>query len=139
LKRFVLALICLATIVSALACGGGDEGPTTPSAPLVVDDLIVGTGATVATGDVVTVHYVGTLANGVKFDSSYDRGQPFTFRVGAGQVIQGWDQGLPGMKVGGKRRLRIPPELGYGSAGSGPIPGGATILFEIDLLSIAGK
>jgi FKBP-type peptidyl-prolyl cis-trans isomerase len=106
---------------------------------LVVQDLVVGTGATAAAGDVVTVHYVGTLTSGTKFDSSYDRNQPYTFRLGAGQVIAGFDQGVTGMRVGGKRRLTIPPDLAYGSQGQGPIPPNATIVFEIDLLSIAGK
>jgi FKBP-type peptidyl-prolyl cis-trans isomerase len=102
-------------------------------------DLVTGTGATAASGDTVTVHYVGTFTNGQKFDSSYDRNQPFVFRVGAGQVIAGWDQGVPGMRVGGKRRLTIPPDLAYGSRGQGPIPPNSTLVFEIELLSIAGK
>lgn len=106
---------------------------------LVVQDLVVGTGATAVAGDTVTVHYVGTLTNGTKFDSSYDRNQPYTFRLGAGQVIPGFDQGVAGMRVGGKRRLTIPPDLAYGSQGQGPIPPNATIVFEIDLVSIAGK
>ncbi|HET7295354.1 MAG TPA: FKBP-type peptidyl-prolyl cis-trans isomerase [Vicinamibacteria bacterium] len=120
------------------ACGGGDAAPTGPS-NLVVEDLVVGTGAVAATGDTVTVHYVGTLTNGQRFDSSYDRGQPFTFRLGAGQVIAGWEQGIPGMRVGGKRRLTIPPSLGYGSRPNGPIPANSTLIFEVDLLSISGR
>jgi FKBP-type peptidyl-prolyl cis-trans isomerase len=85
----------------------------------------------------VVVNYVGTLESGVKFDSSYDRNQPFVFTLGASQVIKGWDQGLVGMKVGGKRRLTIPPELGYGSGGMPPvIPGGATLVFEVELLGV---
>ena len=102
-------------------------------------DFVVGTGATAAAGDLVTVNYVGTLTNGTKFDSSYDRNQPYTFRLGAGQVIAGWDQGVVGMRVGGKRRLTIPPNLGYGSQRNGPIPASSTLIFEIELLSIAGK
>jgi FKBP-type peptidyl-prolyl cis-trans isomerase len=135
LNRWLSALILL----SLAACGGGDSG-TSPSAEgtLVIDDLVVGTGATAAVGNTVTVHYVGTFTNGTQFDSSYDRGQPFSFRIGAGQVIAGWDQGVPGMKVGGKRRLTIPPSLAYGSQGQGPIPPNATLIFEIDLLSIVG-
>ena len=124
--------------VALAACGGGDEAPTGPS-NLVAVDLVVGTGSAVASGDTVTVHYVGTLTNGTKFDSSYDCGQPYTFRVGAGQVIAGWDQGLVGMRVGGKRRLTIPPSLGYGNRANGPIPANSTLVFEIDLLSIAGR
>jgi FKBP-type peptidyl-prolyl cis-trans isomerase len=85
------------------------------------------------------VNYVGTLTNGTKFDSSYDKGQPYTFRIGAGQVIAGWDQGVPGMKVGGKRRLTIPPSLGYGSQANGSIPPNSTLVFEVDLVSITGK
>ena len=120
------------------ACGS--DNPTGPSSgQLVIEDLVVGTGATAVAGDVITVHYVGTLTGGQKFDSSYDRGNPYTFRLGAGSVIAGWDQGLVGMKVGGKRRLTIPPNLAYGSQGNGPIPGNATILFDVDLISIAGK
>jgi FKBP-type peptidyl-prolyl cis-trans isomerase len=99
----------------------------------------VGTGATAVSGDTVTVHYIGTFTNGTKFDSSYDLNQPFTFRLGAGQVIAGFDQGVTGMRVGGKRRLTIPPSLAYGSQGQGSIPPNTTLVFEVDLLSIAGK
>jgi FKBP-type peptidyl-prolyl cis-trans isomerase len=136
LNRWLSALILLALA----ACGGGDTA-TAPSGggTLVSEDLVVGTGATAAVGDTVTVQYVGTLTNGAKFDSSYDRNQPFVFRVGAGQVIAGWDQGVPGMKVGGKRRLTIPPSLGYGNQAVGPIPANSTLVFDIDLVSIAGK
>jgi FKBP-type peptidyl-prolyl cis-trans isomerase len=124
-------------IVGLAGCGGGDApaGPTT----LMVEDLVVGTGATAATGDTVTVNYIGTLLSGVKFDSSYDSGRPFTFRIGAGQVIAGWDQGVPGMRIGGKRRLTIPPSLAYGDKAVGPIPANSTLRFDIDLLAIAGK
>ncbi len=135
MNRWLSALILL-----SLAACGGDSG-TSPSGggSLVSEDLVVGTGATAAVGDTVTVHYVGTFTNGTKFDSSYDRGTPYVFPVGAGRVIAGWDQGVPGMKVGGKRRLTIPPSLAYGSTGYGSIPPNTTIVFEIDLLSIAGK
>ncbi len=137
MNRWLSALILLALA----GCGGGDSGSTAPTGggTLVIEDLVVGTGATAAVGDLVTVNYVGTLTNGTKFDSSYDRGQPYTFRIGAGQVIAGWDQGVPGMKVGGKRRLTIPPSLGYGNQAYGPIPANSTLVFEIELVSIAGK
>jgi FKBP-type peptidyl-prolyl cis-trans isomerase len=136
LNRWLSALILLALA----GCGGGDSSTTpTDGGTLVIEDLVVGTGATAAAGDVVTVNYVGTLTNGTKFDSSYDKGQPFTFTLGAGRVIAGWDQGLPGMKVGGKRRLTIPPSLGYGSQPYGPIPANSTLVFEVELVSIAGK
>jgi FKBP-type peptidyl-prolyl cis-trans isomerase FkpA len=101
------------------------------------DDVKVGTGAEAKAGDTITVHYVGTFTNGTKFDSSRDRGTPFTFELGAGSVIQGWDLGLVGMKVGGIRKLSIPPELGYGPSDYQTIPGGSTLLFEVELLSVS--
>jgi FKBP-type peptidyl-prolyl cis-trans isomerase len=99
--------------------------------------LVIGTGAEAATGNLVKVHYTGTLEDGTKFDSSLDRGEPFEFPIGQGQVIKGWEEGVVGMKVGGKRKLVIPSDLGYGDAGSPPkIPGGATLVFEIELLEV---
>jgi peptidylprolyl isomerase len=104
---------------------------------LQVDDVKVGSGAEATPGKTVTVHYVGTLTNGSKFDSSRDRGQGFTFPLGAGRVIQGWDQGVAGMKVGGVRKLTIPPELGYGARGFPPvIPPNSTLVFEVELLDV---
>jgi FKBP-type peptidyl-prolyl cis-trans isomerase FkpA len=104
---------------------------------LQVDDQKIGTGAEAVAGKTVTVHYVGTLTDGAKFDSSRDRNQGFTFRLGAGQVIKGWDQGVAGMKVGGLRKLTIPPELGYGSRGfPGAIPPNSTLIFEVELLDV---
>ncbi|MFZ5477035.1 MAG: FKBP-type peptidyl-prolyl cis-trans isomerase [Myxococcota bacterium] len=105
---------------------------------LVIEDLVVGTGAEAKSGARVDVHYVGTLTDGKKFDSSRDRGQPFAFKLGAGQVIQGWDRGVAGMKVGGKRKLTIPPHLGYGDRGfPGAIPPRATLIFEVELLKVS--
>ncbi len=136
LKLGALAVLA----VGLVACGGGSDSPSGPSATtLGVVDLVVGNGATAASGDTLTVHYLGTLTNGAKFDSSYDRNQPFTFRLGVGQVIAGWDQGLPGMRVGGRRKLTIPPALGYGNQAAGSIPPNSTLVFEVELLSIAGK
>lgn len=104
---------------------------------LKIEDLKVGTGPEAVAGKRVTVHYVGTLTNGSKFDSSRDRGEGFTFGLGAGQVIQGWDQGVAGMKVGGMRKLTIPPELGYGAGGYPPvIPPNSTLVFEVELLKV---
>ncbi len=103
------------------------------------EDLVVGTGAEAKNGDVISVHYVGTLLDGTKFDSSRDRGTPFEFALGAGKVIQGWDQGVLGMKVGGKRKLTIPPSLGYGSFAQGKIPANSTLVFEVELLGVKVK
>src|SRR6476619_5435906 len=104
---------------------------------LVIDDIKIGDGAEAKAGQSVTVHYVGTLTDGKKFDSSRDRGKGFSFKLGAGQVIKGWDQGVAGMKVGGMRKLTIPPELAYGDRGfPGAIPPKATLIFEVELLSV---
>lgn len=100
-------------------------------------DLVVGTGRQAKRGDTATVHYIGWLADGKKFDSSVDRKEPFSFRVGAGQVIKGWDEGVGTMKVGGKRKLTIPPQLGYGTRGAGHIiPPNATLTFDVELLEL---
>ena len=104
---------------------------------LQIEDLQVGTGEEAKAGRPVTVHYRGTLTNGTKFDASYDRGEPLTFVLGSGQVIKGWDQGVAGMKVGGKRKLTIPPALGYGSRGfPGAIPPNSTLVFEVELVKV---
>ena len=131
--RVVLTLL-FAMAIALTACG--DEG-STPVTELQIIDLVVGTGAEAATGQVVSVHYTGWLADGTKFDSSLDQGDPFSFPLGEGRVIQGWDQGVVGMKVGGKRRLIIPPELAYGEEGfSNVIPPNAELTFEVELLVV---
>jgi len=103
---------------------------------LVVDDVVIGTGMAVETDDTIVVDYIGTLQNGEEFDNSFKRGAPFTFTVGDGKVIKGLEEGVVGMKVGGKRILVIPSDMGYGAKGYGPIPGGATLVFAIDLIEI---
>jgi peptidylprolyl isomerase len=109
----------------------------TPPANLKIKDLAKGHGKAAKAGDTVTVQYDGALfQNGTEFDASWDRGQPFSFPLGAGQVIPGWDKGVAGMKVGGRRVLTIPPNLGYGPQGQGPIPPNATLVFVVDLLKI---
>ena len=126
----------LMTATMALA-GCGSDTPTEPSI-FRAEDILVGEGTPAVAGDTLTVHYIGTLENGQVFDDSYMRGEPYTFRLGARTVIQGWDQGLVGMRVGGKRRLIIPPALAYGSQGRPPIPPNATLTFEIELITNAG-
>lgn len=114
------------------------EASPTGENGLKIEALQQGEGEEAKNGDKVSVHYIGTLIDGTKFDSSLDRGEPFIFTLGAGEVIKGWDLGVLGMKVGEKRRLTIPPELGYGEAGTpgGPIPPNATLIFEVELVGI---
>lgn len=143
----------IATVIVALLMVGGtialivinlekdnmldEPGTITTASGLKLLDRVVGSGDEAKAGDKVTVHYTGTLTNGSKFDSSLDRGQPFTFALGAGQVIKGWDEGVAGMKVGGKRKLVIPANLGYGARGAGNvIPPNATLIFEVELLKV---
>ena len=110
---------------------------TKSASGLMIEELIVGEGDFAASGQHVTVHYTGWLTTGSKFDSSKDRNDPFKFGLGQGQVIRGWDEGVQGMKVGGKRKLTIPPELGYGARGAGGvIPPNATLVFEVELLGV---
>lgn len=109
----------------------------TTDSGLTIDDIIVGEGAVAEAGQYVSVHYTGWLVDGMKFDSSKDRHEPFEFGLGQHQVIAGWDEGVQGMKVGGKRKLTIPPELGYGARGAGSvIPPNSTLVFEVELLGI---
>ncbi len=103
---------------------------------LKIEDIAVGTGLEATSGKKITVNYSGTLTNGTKFDSSYDRGQPFSFTLGEGRVIQGWEKGFAGMREGGKRKLTIPASLGYGSKDYGQIPANSTLIFEVELLRV---
>jgi FKBP-type peptidyl-prolyl cis-trans isomerase FkpA len=146
------SLACLA--FAALLAGGcspsGDGSAAPPAAPelaageatttasgLIVQEIAVGDGALAEAGRRVSVHYSGWLTDGTPFDSSLERGQPFEFRLGAGQVIAGWDEGVAGMRVGGKRKLTIPPQLGYGARGAGGvIPPNAVLVFEVELLAV---
>ncbi len=110
---------------------------TTTESGLQYEDIIAGDGETAKTGDRVSVHYTGWLENGMKFDSSKDRNDPFQFHLGKGMVIRGWDEGVQGMQIGGKRKLTIPSELGYGARGAGGvIPPNATLIFDVELLEI---
>ena len=99
-------------------------------------DVKVGDGGLAESGMSIQVHYTGWLLNGTKFDSSLDHGQPFTFKLGAGEVIRGWDEGVKGMRVGGKRKLTIPPDLGYGAQANGAIPANSTLVFDVELLAV---
>lgn len=126
----------LRVAVIALALGVGALGGCTKKG-LQITDTTTGSGPEALSGKVLTVHYSGFLQNGTKFDSSLDRGQPFRFRLGEGMVIRGWDEGMVGMKVGGKRKLVIPPAMGYGERGAGAaIPPNSTLVFEVELLAV---
>ena len=127
-------IITFAVMLIAVSCSKEKQ---TMNNGLVIEDIKIGDGQEVEKFNIVTVNYTGLLEDGTKFDSSLNPGRsPFRFTVGAGQVIKGWDEGRMGMKVGGKRKLTIPPELGYGSRDNGPIPANSTLIFEIDLLGI---
>ena len=152
-RKLIVLPVIFAVLGLAFGCGSSEKStvstsspsspekvsgqPTTTPSGLQYWDISVGTGATAVSGKAVSVHYTGWLANGTKFDSSLDRGQPFVFTLGEGQVIKGWDEGIAGMKVGGKRQLRIPPALAYGDSGAnGMIPPNATLIFDVQLLGV---
>ena len=157
LKKFFVLFAAVALLLGA--CGGGDDGgseeeaggteettaadsdcpteETTTDSGLKITEIECGTGEEAQKGDTLEVHYEGRLEDGTKFDASRDHGQTFEFQVGAGQVIAGWDEGLIGMKIGGVRKLTIPPDLGYGAAGAPPaIPPNSTLIFEVELVDI---
>ena len=149
-ERLIVVLLLMAAIAIP-ACAQKESRPVaekksepaaantvkTPSG-LAYVDIVAGSGASPVSGKPVKVHYTGVLENGTKFDSSVDRGEPFVFTIGVGQVIPGWDEGVMSMKVGGKRKLIVPPQLGYGAAGAGGvIPPNATLIFDVELLDVA--
>ena len=135
-KPWILFAMC-GLLLLPLGSFAAEEGMVETSSGLQYVDLVVGEGRVAQAGETATVHYTGTLVEGTKFDSSKDRDQPFSFQLGAGQVIKGWDEGVEGMKIGGTRKLIIPPQLGYGTRGAGGvIPPNATLIFEVELLDL---
>ena len=140
-NKYVIVSVIFIVLVSAIILFVGnnknDDQSDGEKGGLKIEVLKEGAGSVVTKkGDKISVHYTGTLESGIKFDSSVDRGTPFSFKIGAGKVIKGWDQGTLGMKVGEKRKLTIPAELGYGARGSKKIPPNATLIFDIELISI---
>jgi len=142
---YLIILVFVVPVIILFLLGKVSKQTPTPSATITetsmdelkIEDIVVGTGVEAVIGKKVTVNYSGTLIDGTKFDSSYDRGIPFSFTLGMGEVIKGWDQGVIGMKVGGKRKLTIPSSLGYGETGAGSvIPPNATLIFEVELLKV---
>jgi FKBP-type peptidyl-prolyl cis-trans isomerase len=142
LALFLIVFAVLATVAGRAQTDTSNPTKVTGKAKSTASgvqywDITVGTGAQAVAGKSIKVHYTGWLTNGKKFDSSVDRGQPFEFQLGAGKVIKGWDEGVEGMKVGGKRQLRVPPAAGYGTQGAGGmIPPNATLIFDVELLEI---
>ena len=146
-KKTIIAIV-ISVLVVGILLGGSIVGglftssdktqnqPMEKTTQIQIQDIKVGSGDIAVAGKLVTVHYVGVFADGKKFDSSIDRGTPFSFKLGSGEVIKGWDIGVEGMKVGGKRILVVPPQLGYGENDYGPIPGNSTLIFEIELLGV---
>ena len=141
----IALLILIALVIGYLIASNTKPQPAdmaqpsnskTQASKLKIEDIQIGTGKEVKSGDTVVIHYKGTLTDGTKFDSSYDRGEPFETQIGVGQVIKGWDEGVVGMKVGGKRKLTIPPEMGYGDRATGPIPANSTLIFEVELINV---
>ena len=154
-KKTVVAVVIAVVLVGILVGGGLVSGlfingnktqnttmqqpasSTSQTSQVQIQDTVVGTGDVAVAGKQITVNYTGVFQDGTKFDSSLDKGRtPFTFTLGAGQVIKGWDIGVEGMKVGGKRIIVVPPALGYGSTAYGPIPANSTLIFEVDLLGV---
>ncbi len=146
LTRLGAILLAACSVMMVASCGGGTSGGAstgdtlTTASGLRYVDVKVGTGPSPQTGQTAVVHYTGWLTNGTKFDSSKDRNAPFTFAIGKGRVIKGWDEGVATMRVGGKRKLIVPPDLGYGKEGAGEkIPPGAYLIFDVNLLEVIEK
>ncbi len=151
-RNFTIAVVLGIVVLGIFAYiiffldGGPSSNTITSDAPktnnaqapenVKIEDIKEGTGQAVKSGDTIAIHYAGTLTDGTKFDSSYDRGEPFETQIGTGEVIKGWDVGVVGMKVGGKRKLTIPPELGYGDQAAGDIPPNSILIFEVELIEI---
>lgn len=135
MKRILISLLLLLTL-AFIACTNSEN---TMTDELIIEDVTVGKGEEAKSGDTLEVHYVGTLEDGTQFDSSRDRGTPFSFVLGQGYVIEGWDEGMQGMQVGGIRKLTIPAEMGYGEQSIGSIPANSVLLFEVELLSLTAQ
>jgi peptidylprolyl isomerase len=133
---FVIVALIIGCAVTLSGCGHQTGAEVTTPTGLKYVDEVVGTGEKPRLGKTVVVHYTGTLTDGTKFDSSVDRGQPYVFRIGTGSVIRGWDEGILSMQVGGKRRLIVPPDLGYGAQAKNKIPPNSTLIFEVELLGV---
>jgi FKBP-type peptidyl-prolyl cis-trans isomerase FkpA len=144
MSKQLIRFVVLSAIIVGVSLGAffvpswaEEEKPTVTASGLQYLELVKGSGREAHVGETASVHYTGWLKDGTKFDSSVDRGQPFQFRLGAGQVIKGWDEGVVGMKIGSKRKLIIPPDLGYGARGAGRvIPPNATLIFDVELLDL---